>query len=370
MTETRGQRSEIRPRSQRSEVRGQRIQKTFRISQLALLLAPCSLPSALSFLGAVLFALCSIAEAQQRGRIARIGVLEPGLSPAKSASAVCRDWFRQGLRELGYVEGQNIAIEYRFAEGQIELLPNLGAELARLKLDIIWTHSIVAARAAKQATTAIPLVVGVGVDFVEHGLVASLARPGGNVTGLEHRDIDLTGKRLELLKQAVPTAARVAVLIDPANPAHAPIPRNIEAEARALRVELQRVKADGPEAFDKAFAAMARGRANALMIPEGAMFSRNRQRIFELATANRLPTISGGQHFAVAGSLVSYGANVSDICRRSAVFVDKILKGSKPADLPVERPAKFELVVNLKTAKAIGVAVPTDLLARADRVIK
>jgi len=268
------------------------------------------------------------------------------------------------------VEGQNIDVVYRFAQGQVEPLPDLANKLVKLGPDIIWTHSIVAAQAAKQATKTIPLVIGVGVDFVEHCLVISLARPGGNVTGLEHRDIDLTGKRLELLKQAVPKASRVAVLIDPANPAHALIPRNIEVEARALRVELQRVEANGPEAFDKAFAVMARGRANALMIPEGSMLSRNRQRIFELAIANRLPTISGGQHFAQAGSLMSYGANVNDICRRSAVFVDKILKGSKPADLPVERPTKFEMVVNLKTAKQIGLSIPPNVLARADKVIR
>jgi putative ABC transport system substrate-binding protein len=326
-------------------------------------------PKFLVFFCAMLYALCSSVWAQQR-KIPRVGVLEPGLSPAKSATAVCRDWFRQGLRDLGYSEGQNIAIEYRFADGQVELLPKLAAELVRLRPDIIWTHSIAAAQAAKQATGTIPIVVGVGVDFVEHGLVATLARPGGNVTGLEHRDIDLTGKRLEILTQAVPKASRVAVLIDPANPAHARIPRNVEAEARALRVELHRVEANGPEAFDKAFAAMAQGRANALMIPEGAMFSRNRQRIFDLAKTSKLPTISGGQHFAESGSLMSYGANVSDICRRSAFFTDKILRGSKPADLPIERPTKFELVINLKTAKQIGLTIPQSVLYRADKVIR
>jgi ABC-type uncharacterized transport system substrate-binding protein len=202
-------------------------------------------------LATVLLTTVSPAEAQSKAKIPRVGVLEPGLSSAKSPISLCRDSFRQGLRELGYVEGQNIDIEYRFADGQVEPLPKLAAELVRLRPDIIWTHSIVAAQAAKQATMTIPLVIGVGVDFVEHGLVISLARPGGNVTGLEHRDIDLTGKRLELLKQAVPTASRVAVLIDPANPAHALIPKNIEVEARALRVELQRVEANGPEAFER-----------------------------------------------------------------------------------------------------------------------
>jgi putative ABC transport system substrate-binding protein len=312
----------------------------------------------------------SPAEAQQAKKIPRVGVLEPGLSPTKSAIPVCRDWLRQGLRDLGYVEGQTIAIEYRFADGQLESLPKLAAELVRLKPDIIWTHSIVAARTVKQATTTIPLVVGVGVDFVEHALVTSLARPGGNVTGLEHRDLDLTGKRLELLKEAIPTASRVAILIDPSNPAHARVPGNIESEARAFRVQLQRIEAGDTGDFDRAFTTMIRGRADALMIPEGAMLSRNRHRIFELAIAKRLPTIAGGQHFAEAGSLVSYGANVSDLCRRSAAFIDKIFKGSKPADLPVERPTKFDLVVNLKTAKQIGLTIPPTVLARADRVIK
>jgi putative ABC transport system substrate-binding protein len=320
--------------------------------------------------GALLLGLSFPGEAQQGRKIPKIGVLEPGLSPAKSTTSVCRDWFRQGLRELGYTEGQNVAIEYRFADGQLELLSKLAAELLRLHPDLIWTHSIAGAQAAKQAAAAVPVVVGVAVDFVEHGLIASLARPGGNVTGLEHRDRDLTGKRLEVLKQAVPAASRIAVLTDPANPAHAGVPQNIAAEARALRVEVHRVEANGPEDFDRAFAAMAQSRANAVMIPEGAMLSRNRQRIFELAIANRLPTISGGQHFAEAGSLLSYGANVSEICRRSAVFVDKVLKGSKPADLPVERATKFELVVNLKTAKQIGVSIPSKLLATADKVIK
>jgi len=319
---------------------------------------------------AVLFALCHPVWAQQRGKTPRVGVLEPGLSPTKSATTVCRDWLRQGLRDLGYMEGNNIAIEYRFADGELQSIPKLASELVRLKPDVIWTHSIVAAQAAKQATRTIPIVVGVGVDFAEHGLVATLARPGGNVTGLEHRDIDLTGKRLEILTQAVPNASRVAVLIDPANPAHAQIPKNIEAEVRALRVGLQRVEANGPAAFHKAFAVMAQGRTNALMIPDAAMFARNRQRIFDLARTSRLPTISGGQHFAEAGSLMSYGANVSDICRRSAFFVDKILKGSKPADLPVERPMKLELVINVETARQIDLTIPPNVLARADKVIK
>jgi putative ABC transport system substrate-binding protein len=284
--------------------------------------------------------------------------------------SVCREWFRAGLRDLGYIEGQNIAIEYRFADGEPQVLPRLAAELVRLKPQAVWTHSIVAARAAKEATQTIPVVVGIGVDFVEHGLAASLARPGGNVTGLEHRDLDLAGKRLELLKQVVPIASRVAILIDPNNPAHSRVPGHIETEARALKVQLQRANVGESADFEGAFTAMVQGRAEAVMVPEGAMLSRNRYRIFTLATAKRLPTISGGQHFAEAGSLVSYGASVRDLCHRSAVFVDKILKGAKPADLPVERPTKFDLVVNLKTAKQIGLAIPPHVLAKADRVIK
>jgi putative ABC transport system substrate-binding protein len=329
-----------------------------------------ALHSLLVSLCAMLFAFSFTAQAQQSKKLPRVGVLEPGFSPTKSSTAVCRDWLQHGLRDLGYIEGQTISIEYRFADGQVEALPKLAAELVRLKPDIIWTHSIVAARMVKQATTTIPVVVGIGVDFVEHGLVASLARPGGNVTGLEHRDLDLAGKRLEVLKEAVPTASRVAILIDPANPAHARVPGSIDSEARVLRVQLHPVNASDAGDFERAFTAMVQGRADALMIPEGAMLSRNRHRIFELAIAKRLPTISGGQHFAEAGSLVSYGASVRDLCRRSAVFVDKIIKGSKPADLPVERPTKFDLVVNLKTAKQIGLTIPPHVLAKADRVIK
>jgi ABC-type uncharacterized transport system substrate-binding protein len=224
--------------------------------------------------------------------------------------------------------------------------------------------------AAKRATTTIPIVVGVSRDLVEQGIVSSLARPGGNVTGMELRDNEIIGKRLELLKQTLPKVSRVAVLVNPKDPSHAAIPGNIEPEARALRVQLQRVEASGSEAIDKALAAMAQGRADALMLPESAMFSANRHRIFELTISKRLPTAAGGPHFAEAGSLISYGASVGDVCHRSATFVDKILKGSKPADLPVERPAKFDFVINLKTAKQVGLTIPHNVLARADKVIR
>jgi putative ABC transport system substrate-binding protein len=312
-----------------------------------------------------LLTIISAAEAQPRGKIPRIGILEPGL-----ATNVCNDGLRQGLRALGYVESRNLVIETRHAEWQPDRLQHFTTELVQLKPDAIWTHGPVSVRALKRATATIPIILGVSRNLVELGIVSSLARPGGNVTGMDLRDDEILGKRLELLKEALPKTSRVAVLADPNDAGHANIPRNIEQEAHALRVQLQRVEASGPEAFDKAFAAMAQNRTDALILPESPMLSQNRQRIFELATAKRLPTISGGQHFAEAGSLMSYGASVGDICRRSAVFVDKILKGRKPAELPVERPSKFELVANLKTAKAIGVKIPAEVLAKADKIIK
>ncbi len=268
------------------------------------------------------------------------------------------------------MEGQNILFENRYGDFQPDRLRDLAADLVRSKPTVIWTHSLPGAQAAKQATSTIPIVVGVAGQLVDLGVVASLARPGGNITGLEHRDEEIMGKRLELLKETAPRIFRVAVLVDPTNAQHAGFPANIEAEARSLKVQLRRVGASGPEAFEQAFADMLQGRADAVMIPESAMFSRNRRRIFELATSKRLPTAAGGQQFAEDGSLLAYGANIRDACRRSAVFVEKILKGSKPVDLPVERPAKFEFVINLKTAKQIGLTIPPNVLARADKVIK
>jgi putative tryptophan/tyrosine transport system substrate-binding protein len=321
-------------------------------------------PKFVVFFCAILFAICSSVWAQQRAKIPLIGVLEP------TSEGTCNNGFRQGLRDLGYVERQNILLEERYAKSKPDRLHELAGELAQLKPDIIWTHSPPSVLAAKRATRTIPIVVGVARDLVELGIVSSFARPGGNVNGMELRDSEIIGKRLELLKQVLPKASRVAVLVNPNDPGHAVIPGNIEPEARALRVQLQRVEAIGSEAIDKAFAAMAQNRTDALLLPESAMLSANRHRIFELAISKRLPTAAGGPHFAEAGSLSSYGANVSDICRRSAFFIDKILKGRKPADLPVERPTKFELVINLKTAKQIGLIIPPHVLARADKVIR
>jgi putative ABC transport system substrate-binding protein len=313
----------------------------------------------------VLMGVFSTAEAQGQRQIPLIAILEPGV-----ATNVCNDGLRQGLRELGYVEGQNVLIQTRHAEWKPDWLRHFAGELAQLKPHLIWTHSLDAIRAAQRTTTTIPIIVGVSRNLVELGIVSSLARPGGNITGMDLRDSEIIGKRLELLKEALPKTSRVAVLVDSNDSGHASIPGNMEKEARAFKVQLQRVEATGPEAFDQAFVALTQDRADALILPESAMFSQHRQRIFKTAISKRVPTAAGGPHFAEAGSLISYGAKVIDVCQRSALFADKILKGAKPADLPVERPTRFELVINLKTAQQIGLTIPPLVLARADRVIR
>jgi putative ABC transport system substrate-binding protein len=268
------------------------------------------------------------------------------------------------------MEGQNITVVYRYAEGQRDRLSPLAAEVVRLTPDVLWTHSTPAALAVKQATSTIPIVLGVAVDLVEQGLVESLERPGGNLTGMELRDVELLGKRLELFKEAVPTISRVAILVDPAARSHDPVPRNIEVEARALGVQLQRVEAGDPEAFETAFAAMVQGGTDALMIMDTIFFGQHRTRLLELAAKYRLPTMAGTRTFAEAGSLLAYGAFPGDLCQRSAVYVDKILKGAQPADLPVERADRFYLVVNLKTAQALGLTLSPTFLVQADKLIR
>jgi putative ABC transport system substrate-binding protein len=307
------------------------------------------------------------AEAQPRRKIPLVGVLEP-TSP--TGPRRCTASFQQGLRDLGYVEGQNIALEYRYAEYQFDRLPALVAELVRLTPEVIWTHSNAAALAAKQAITTIPVVIGVSQDLAELGVVASLARPGGNLTGLDLRVFERMGKRLELLKEAVPAVARVAVLVNPTDPLSKEVPRNIEREARALGVQLQRVEASGPETFEEAFATMVQGGADAVMLPEGPPFGPHMPRLLDLAHRHRLPTICSARHYAQAGCLLAYGAYADELCQRSAVFVDKILKGAKPADLPVERGYKLYLDVNLKTAEALGLTLSPLFLFRADEVIR
>jgi putative ABC transport system substrate-binding protein len=321
---------------------------------------------------AVSIVIASVApRAQPRATIPRVGVLEPGSPPMATDPRTCLNGFRQGLRDLGYVEGHSILLDSRYAEGQVERLPALAAALVQLAPDVLWTHSIEAARTIRQVTTAVPIVVGItGADLVEEGLVTSLARPGGNLTGLELRDSELLGKRLELLKEAVPTISRVAVLVNPVARYPADVPGNIEREARALGLQLLRVEATAPADFEGAFAAMVQWRADALLLPDHVLFARHNQRLLALALQHRLPTMSGGRPFAEAGSLLAYGAIPRELCQRSAVFVDKILKGAQPADIPVERADKFYLIVNLKTAEALGLTLFPLFLAKADEVIR
>jgi putative ABC transport system substrate-binding protein len=310
-----------------------------------------------------------VAEAQQAAKIARIGWL--GDKPAGNPHV--REAFLQGLRDLGYVESRNLVIEYRAAEGNFERFPALAAELVALKVDIIVATGTPAALAATQATRTLPIVfIAVG-DPVTSGLVTSLARPGGNVTGSSILDPDLVGKCLEQLKQAVPGISRVAVLWHPGvfpERTEKDILKGAEVAARSLGVRLQFVEARGPADFDRAFSEMTRARATALTVLSSLMFFNERRRLVDLAAKNRLPAVYTARDYVDAGGLMAYGANPADLFRRAATYVDKILKGAEPADLPVEQPTKFELVINLKTAKALGLTIPPSLLLRADQVIE
>jgi len=280
--------------------------------------------------------------------------------------------FLEGMRALGYVEGQDFVLEYRGAEGQFEGFPDLAAELVRLKVEVIVAQGTPAALAAKHATTTIPIVmVGVG-DPVGSGLVASLARPGGNITGLSNLSPELVRKQLEFLKDVRPTVSRVAVLWNPANPASHLMVRAADVAAQALGVQLHLVEARGrgPDAFDSAFAAMTNAHADALLVLADNIFFEHRRRLAELAAMSHLPTMYQGREHVEAGGLISYAASVPDVWRHGATYVDKILKGAKPADLPVEQPTRFELVINLKTAQALGITMPPSLLLLADEVIR
>jgi putative tryptophan/tyrosine transport system substrate-binding protein len=318
-------------------------------------------------LGLGLLAAPLAAEAQQAGKVRRIGYLDQG-SAARNRPYF--EAFRQGLRDLGWVEGQNIAIEVRFAEGKTDQLPTLAAELVRLKVDLIVTSSTPAALAAKQATTTIPIVIGFAADPVGSGLVASLARPGGNITGWTHQGLELRAKYLDLLKEAVPKAHRFGVLWNPTNQVHKPSLKVIEAAAERLKVELHPVGVQDPKELESTFSAMVGKGVKALVVFPDGMFLAQTPLIITLAARNRLPTLYGVRDYPEAGGLMAYGANLSDMFRSGAAFVDKILKGAKPGDLPVEQPTKFELVINLKTAKALGLTIPQSLLLRADEVIQ
>ena len=280
--------------------------------------------------------------------------------------------FRQGLRDLGYIEGGNVVIESRDAEGKLERLPALAAELVALKVDVIVAPSTPAALAAKQATRTLPIVFAAVADPVARGLVTSLARPGGNVTGSSNLAPELVGKRLEQLKQAVPGVNRVAVLWQPgiAGRTEKDMVNAAEVAAQALGVRLQFVEARGPADFDRAFSEMTGARAGALTLLGSGMFFIERRRLVDLAATNRLPAVYGLREYVDAGGLMSYGPNSADLYRRAATYVDRLLKGAKPGDLPIEQPTRFELVINLKTAKALGLTIPTSLLARADQVIE
>ena len=312
------------------------------------------------------------AGAQQPARVARIGFLVTG-SLESPETRISLNAFRQGLRERGYVEGQNIVIEYRSADGKIERLPGLAIELARLKVDLIIAGNTPMARAAQQATTTIPIVTSVMGDPVGDGLVASLARPGGNITGLTFLGPELVPKRLGLLKEALPRVSRVAALWHPGAFGERTTTNMLKATedaARTLGVQLQLMEVRGPVDFDRAFSTMIKERPEALIVFPGTMVFNERRQIVALATKHRLPAMFHAREFVGLGGLISYGASITDLYRRSAVYVDKILKGAKPADLPIEQPTKFELAINLKTAKALGLTIPPALLGRADEIIQ
>ena len=305
-----------------------------------------------------------LAEAQQLPAQALIGVLGAGPGPHWDA-------LRQGLRELGYIEGKNIIFEYRWAHGKNELLPDHAAGLVRMGVKVIVTEGTPAALAAKEATTAIPIVMAIVADPVGSGLVANLGRPSGNITGLTSIAPDLATKQVELLKESVARPSPLVALWNPDNPVTSRIILDqIEMVTRALRIQLQPLEAKRPSDFEKAFSRMASDRANALLMIPDPTFDTQQKHLAELAVKNRMPAIYNKSVFAEAGGLLAYGANYLDFFRRAATYVDKILKGTKPADLPVEQPTKFELVINLKTAKQIGLTIPPNVLTRADKVIK
>ena len=306
------------------------------------------------------------ARAQPSAKTYRIGFL--GLFSQTEYRRLV-DALRTGLRQLGYEEGKGIAIEYRWAEGRYDRLPELAAELVRLNVDVIVTHSTLGARAAKQATSTIPVVFAAAADPIEFGLVPSLARPGGNLTGSTFFVAEIGAKRVELIKEAIPTLTRLAVLVNPANPTMLMLLTDVHRAASALGVELVRIEMKGREDIGAAIATVATGRAQALLVIEEPLTISNVRQIADLAVKNGLPMI-GFKPQAEAGALMEYGVDLVDLYSRSATFVDKILKGTSPADLPIERAVKFELIVNLKSAKALGIELPTSLLIRANEVIE
>jgi len=316
---------------------------------------------------AIAFALCgAAADAQQPKKLARICYI----GNTVSLTAEMIKPFQQRLREIGYIEGQNVIIDYRYYEGQIERLPDLAAEFVRLNCDVIVTQGTEAPEAVKNATKTIPVVMAFGADAVRRGIVADLARPGGNITGMTSIGVEIYGKRLELLKETVPKLARVAFIWSPTNPDGGFQVKVAETVARFLRVEIQSLEVKGPDDFEGAFQAAIKKRAQALIVGGGGFFSAHQKRIVELAAKRRLPGTYPNLQYVEAGGLMLYNEDRSEMFRRAAEIVDKILKGTKPADIPVERPKKFDLVINLKAAKQIGFTVPPAVLARATRIIR
>ena len=315
----------------------------------------------------MLFPLCSSANAQQPKKIPRIGYLGIG---APSASPARIEAFRQGLRELGYVEGKNIVIEHRYAEGKIDRLQAIVAELVGLNVDLIVSAGPTVTRAAKQATVTIPIIMAYDDDPVSNGFVASLARPGGNITGLSTLAPGISGKQLELLKEIVPKLSHVAVLWDAAQPGNPQAFAEINLAADGLGVRRQILDIQDPKDIEPAFRAANKGHANAVLLLGSPVLLSQRRRVADLAVKSRLPAIYGRPEFVEDGGLLYYGTSFNELFRRAAAYVDKLLKGAKPGDLPIEQPTKFELVMNLKAAKQIGLTIPPNVLARADRVIK
>ena len=317
-------------------------------------------------LGTLLFGLCFWAKAQDQKKIPRIGILAGGSASSDSPRVQA---FLRGLRELGWVEGRNLMIEYRYADGQLDRLNKLAAELVTNRVDVIVAQAPAAVRAAKRESNATPIVMAHGGDPVAQGFVASLARPGGNVTGISNFSAELSGKRLELLKEAFPKTSRVAVIWNPDAPGPVLGFKELEIAAKVVDVPLESLPVRGPKDFERAFRA-ARDRAGGLLVIQDVVTVTHLKQIVKLATAHRLPAIYMEREWAEAGGLMSYGVNQNDLHRRAATYVDKILKGAKPADLPVEQPTKFEFVINLKAAKEISLTIPPNVLARADRVIR
>ena len=318
-------------------------------------------------LPALILATIHLADAQQPKKVPRVGYMAAG---SRSSDSFRIEAFQLGLLELGYVEGKNIFIDYRFAEGKYDRFSDLAAELVSLKPDVIFTHTTPGALAAKKATTTIPIVIAAVGDVERRGIVASLAQPGGNITGLTLFGVELDGKRLELLTEAVPKITRVGVLIIPTNPSFREHVRALAHASDVLRLRLDRVEVVDPIEMESVFSVMAKNRDDAVLVTNDAILHNHRKRIAELAAKHRLPSVAELREFAEDGGLMAYGPDLSSMFRRAAVYVDKILKGTKPSDLPIERPTKFELVINLKTANQIGLTIPPNVLARADKVIK